>query len=86
MFSLNYIFLLNITYIFAIITCLGFLVLVPWCGTNLGVDCWMKLMGVPGEVDVVHRDEKRGRILKFQEQELLVTLKCFAEKDGITEV
>ena len=26
MFSVNYIFLLNITYIFAIITCLGFLV------------------------------------------------------------
>ena len=27
MFSVNYIFLLNITYVFAIITCLGFLVL-----------------------------------------------------------
>ena len=26
MFSVNYIFLLNITYVFAIITCLGFLV------------------------------------------------------------
>ena len=26
MFSVNYIFLMNITYIFAIITCLGFLV------------------------------------------------------------
>ena len=28
MFSVNYIFLLNITYVFAIITCLGFLVYV----------------------------------------------------------
>ena len=28
MFSVNFIFLLNITYVFAIITCLGFLVLV----------------------------------------------------------
>ena len=27
MFSANYIFLLNITYVFAIITCLGFLVI-----------------------------------------------------------
>ena len=29
MLTVNYIFLLNITYVFAIITCLGFLVDVP---------------------------------------------------------
>ena len=31
MLTVNYIFLLNITYVFAIITCLGFLVDVPSC-------------------------------------------------------
>ena len=30
MFSVNYIFMLNITYVYAIITCLGFLVSQVW--------------------------------------------------------
>ena len=45
MFSVNYIFLLNITYVFAIITCLGFLVCVA-LDRNFGPECNTLLLGL----------------------------------------